>query len=75
LTGLTDGAEFHQGVIVTSGVESYRHVLGIVLVGEEEASQQESLGIEQGIGRSVGTDVGGYLQFPSFVTGFRILLL
>jgi len=51
----SNGAEFHQGLIVTCRVETYRHVLGLVLVDEEHAS--DPLGIEGGIGRPVGTDV------------------
>jgi len=38
-----------------SGVES---VLGLVLVDEEQATEQARLGIERGIGRPVGNDFG-----------------
>jgi len=36
----------------------YRHVLVLVLVDKEQVPEQDSLGIEGGIDRSVGTDVG-----------------
>jgi len=45
-------------LIVTSGVESYRQVFGPVLVDDEEAPEQNPLGIERGIVGQVGTDVG-----------------
>jgi len=63
-------------LIVTSGVESYRHVLGPVIVDEEEAPEYGLLGIEKVIGEPVGTNVGGGVQLPSSsVLGFRIKLL
>jgi len=39
-------------------VETYRHVLGLLLVDEEYALEPNSLGIEGGIGRPGGTVVG-----------------
>jgi len=42
---------------VAGVVESERHVLGLVLVNEEEAPEQELLGMERGISGPVGTDV------------------
>jgi len=56
----SNGAEFHQGLIVKCSVETDRHVLGLVLLYEEYASEQDPLGIEGGIGRQVVTDVGWF---------------
>ena len=40
-----DGPEFHLWLVVASGVEPDRDVLGSVLVDEEDPPQQDSLGI------------------------------
>jgi len=48
----------HQRLFVASDVESDRNVLGPVRVDEEQAHEQNPLGIECGTGRPVGTDVG-----------------
>jgi len=59
-----NGAEFHQGLIIACRIEADRHVLGLVLVDEEHAPEQDPLGIEGWINRPVGTDVGGQLLLP-----------
>ena len=61
------GAEFHQRLIVASGVETDRHVLGPVRVDEKKAPEQHSLGIECGTGRPVGADVGRDVGEPLLV--------
>jgi len=53
-----NGAEFLQGLIIACRVITDRHVLGLVFVNEEHATQQDPLGIEGRIGGPVGTDVG-----------------
>jgi len=50
------GTEFHQRLIVARGVETDRHVLVPVRVDEEQAPEQDPVGIKCGTGRSVGTD-------------------
>jgi len=59
-----NGAEFHQGLIIACRIEADRHVLGLVLVNEEHAPEQDPLGIDGWISRPVGTDVGGQLLLP-----------
>ena len=59
-----NGAEFHQGLIMACRIEADRHVLGVVLVDEEHAPEQDPLGIEGWISGPVGTDVGGLLLLP-----------
>jgi len=46
------GAEFHQRLIVASGVETDRHILGFCRVDEEQAHEQDHLGIECWTGRA-----------------------
>jgi len=59
---LTRPFEWRQiplGLIVAGGVESDRHVIGLVPVDEEQEPEQDRLGIERGIGGAEGTDVCG----------------
>ena len=46
-------------MIVASGVESGRHVFGLVPIDEKQAPEHDTLGIECGIGSQLGTDVTG----------------
>jgi len=52
------GAEFHRWLKVVCGLETDRHVLGRVRVDEEQAPEENYLGMECGTCRPVGTDVG-----------------
>ena len=54
-----NGAEFHQGLIIECRIEADRHELGLVLVDEKHAPEQDTLGIEGWICWPVGTDVMG----------------
>jgi len=47
-----------RGLIIGCKIEADRHVLGLVLVDEELAPEQDPLGIEGWISRPVGIDVG-----------------
>jgi len=51
-------------LIIACRIEAVRHVLGLVLVDEEHAPEQDPLRIEAWINRPVGTDVGGQLLLP-----------
>jgi len=64
-----NGTEFHQGLINACRIETDRHVLGLVVVNEEHAAEQDPLGIEGWIGWPGGTDVG------CFRGGGQLLLL
>jgi len=55
-----NGAEFHQGLIITCRIETDRHILGLVFVDEEHAVEQDPLGIEVWISWLVGRDVGWF---------------
>jgi len=57
---LPNVSEFHQGLIIACRIEIDRHVLGLVFVDEEYATEQDTLGIEGWISRPVGTDVGWF---------------
>jgi len=50
-------SEFNQGLIIACGIETDRHVLGLVLVDKEHAPEQDPLGIEGWIGWPIGTNV------------------
>ena len=58
---LPNSVEFHERLIVACKLEADRHVLGLVLVDEEHAQEQDPLGLESWISRPVGTVVGGQL--------------
>ena len=46
-------------MIVASGLESDRHVFGLVPIDDQQAFEQDPVGIECGIDSPVGTDVTG----------------
>jgi len=54
----SNGAEFHQGLIIACKLVTDRHVLGLFFVDEKHAPEQDPLRIEGRIGGPVGTDVG-----------------
>jgi hypothetical protein len=51
-------AEFHQGLIVTSGVITYRPVFGLVPIDEENAPEQYSVWLERWMGGGGPDEVG-----------------
>jgi len=55
-----NGSEFHQWLIIACRIETDRHVLGLVFVDEEYATEQDPLGIEGWISPPVGTEVGWF---------------
>jgi len=59
-----NGAEFTQRLIIACRIDAYRHVLGLVIVDEEHAPDQDTFGIEGWISRPVGTNVGVQLLLP-----------
>jgi len=61
---LPKGRQIPPGFIIAWRTEVDRHVLGLVLVDEEHAPEQDPLSIEGWISRPVGIDVGGQLLLP-----------
>jgi len=55
-----NGSKFQLGLIITRRIETDTHLLGVVLVDEEHAEEQDPLGIEGRIRWPVGTDVGRF---------------
>jgi len=58
------GAEFHQRLIVASGVETDRHVRGPLWVDEKQAAEQHILRMECATGTTVRIYVGEAVGQP-----------